>query len=70
MGDGRAAGILLDNQRNTPKFIDQLYEAMHAMLDESTRRNFSSASEEKGKKFDMENLANEYARVYHRLIQT
>jgi glycosyltransferase involved in cell wall biosynthesis len=69
MGDGCEVGILLDNQRNTPKFINQLYEAMHAMLDESTRKNFSAASEAKGKKFDMKDLANEYAHTYQRLMQ-
>jgi glycosyltransferase involved in cell wall biosynthesis len=67
--DGQIAGILVDYERNTEKFIELLQSAMARMLDDERRAAFAEAAAVNGGRYDMSTLADEYYRMYEQLAK-
>ncbi len=62
--DGRRAGIILPNERDTKVFINHLKDAMSEMMKKDKREKFSSVSKELAKGYDILNLAKIYMNVF------
>jgi glycosyltransferase involved in cell wall biosynthesis len=66
---GLPAGILIENQRDTDLFIDELKGALAAFLDASTRARFAANAARLGRNYRMEDVASHYLALYERILQ-
>lgn len=66
--NGEAAGVIISSTGSDTEFLDNLVEAMEAMLDQKVRSRFSSVSAVIGKTFDIDALSETYLGLYKTVI--
>ena len=62
--NGKKAGLLIPNLRNTGDFVGHLHEAMKKMNDRTILKSFSKTSKQLSKRFDMARVADDYLNLY------
>ena len=67
--DGEAAGVLIDNIRESPAFFQHVADAMAQMLDPATRARAAQIARDLRPQFDMDVMAQRYLAVYQKAIQ-
>lgn len=69
ISDGHeTAGLMLDLDRDTPRFTEHLMQSMAKMLSSTTRESFGKASRRLGKRFGIDNLTREHSELYAMLL--
>ena len=68
-GPEGAAGILIEEQRDTDLFTESLREAMSKMLITSKRKEYGRAAKKKGETYSMDKVASDYTALYERLLK-
>ena len=65
----KAAGLILENQRDSTAYLAALTEAMEKICDPGQRAKFSVVAKTCGAKFDMARLVEDYVRIYQQAQQ-
>lgn len=68
LGSEQPAGILIDPERDTGRFIDLLTDAMAEMLDPERRRTLAEGALARARTFDIAACADNYISLYSRLL--
>ena len=68
-GPEGAAGILIEEQRDTDLFTESLQEAMATMLSNSERERYARAARKKGETYSMDKVASDYTALYEELVK-